>query len=156
MKEFEKMADQVSGEQATVSWCYLPIREHPRQAYFIFALSIAVLFIGTVWMKSPIMGILGSLMFLAGLADFWMPQRFEISERGVKSKIGLSASELDWKSVKAFTNDRDGVRVLPVEETSKMAIFRGVWLRSGHSKSSSFTKDDLVQMIEMHRRKNAE
>ena len=142
-------------EKVSLRWQVHPWKSNSSSVKIIFIFAVVILCIGVFGMKSIGFGLLGSFMLLGGLAEFWMPQTFELSERGAKSKIGLSSSEIDWKSVKCVINDRDGIRVLPVEKSARMAVFRGVWLRPKMIDQPELSREQLTTFVELLWSKNA-
>src|SRR5437667_11530006 len=64
-----------------------------------------------------------------GTADYLLPVRYSIDAAGAKSKCGISTTAIGWEQVKRVIEGPDGVKLSPLETSSRLAPFRGVFLR---------------------------
>jgi hypothetical protein len=86
---------------------------------------------GIVLVHSLLLGLLGSAMILAATSEFWLGTVYKLDEQGASSRTGLSYTRILWKDVKRAVLTPIGVKLSPLEETTRLAPFRGVFLRFG-------------------------
>jgi hypothetical protein len=86
---------------------------------------------GTFLLHSLLLGIAGSVMILAATAEFWLGTAYKIDEEGVSSRTGLSQARILWKDVKRAVITPIGIKLSPLEESTRLAPFRGVFIRFG-------------------------
>jgi hypothetical protein len=89
------------------------------------------------------MGLLGFAMILASTADYWLGSHFMVDPKGVRARVGISLTAMEWKDVKRVTIEPHAIKLSPLESGNRMDVFRGVVLR---------TKPDLkVQVLDLIR-----
>ncbi|MFI5385846.1 MAG: hypothetical protein ACHQ50_06965 [Fimbriimonadales bacterium] len=70
-------------------------------------------------------------MILAATAEFWLGTVYKLDEEGASSRTGLSVTRIPWKDVRRAVTSEIGIKLSPLEETTRLAAFRGVFLRFG-------------------------
>ncbi|HVT14238.1 MAG TPA: hypothetical protein VHE55_18390 [Fimbriimonadaceae bacterium] len=93
--------------------------------------AVLVLLIGAVVMHSVLLGLAGSAMILAATAEFWLGTVYKLDQEGASSRTGLSYSRVLWKDVKRIVTTPIGIKLSPLEESTRLAPFRGIFLRFG-------------------------
>lgn len=116
----------------------------PWKVRIVFAVAVAVLLIGTIPFRSLLLGVAGSAMILAMTAEFWLGTSYRLDEEGATSRTGLSVARVLWKDVKRAVVTSVGIKLSPLEESTRLAPFRGVFLRYG--------KEDRVRIEQAVRR----
>ena len=101
----------------------------PQKRIVAIVCILAAIPIGILITGQPIPGILGSLMVFGATAEFLLPVTFSVSENGASRKCGLSVSSITWQDVKRVILDEGGIKLSPLENSTRMAPFRGVYLR---------------------------
>lgn len=111
----------------------------------VVAVVTALAFAGGLFLAhSLLLGLLGSAMILAATAEFWLGTVFKLDEEGASSRTGLSTSRVLWKDVKRAVVTPVGIKLSPLESSSRLAPFRGIFLRFG--------KEDRVRIEQAVRR----
>ena len=62
--------------------------------------------------------------------DHWLGSSYRVDERGARSQVGPSVSEIAWPEVKRVLAADRSIRLSPLAETGKLDAFRGVLLRT--------------------------
>jgi len=70
-------------------------------------------------------------MILAATAEFWLGTVYKLDEEGASSRTGLSYGRILWKDVKRVVVTQVGIKLSPLDESTRLAPFRGVFLRFG-------------------------
>jgi hypothetical protein len=101
-------------------------------------------------MGNPWLFPLGVLVILASAADFVLPNRFKVDETGAERRCGLSVVTMPWERVQRVVAGDDGVKLSPFAESTRLAPFRGVYLRANGN------LQEIVSCVEYWRKRNAE
>jgi hypothetical protein len=115
----------------SITWRVRLSDNEPWKQWVIWAVAVGVFIFGMVVYRRPLLGILGSVMILAATAEFWLGTVFKIDQEGASSRTGLSYARILWKDVKRAVVTGTGIKLSPLEESTRMAPFRGVFLRFG-------------------------
>lgn len=115
----------------SISWRVRLSDNEPWKQWVILAVAFAVFLFGLLVYRRPLLGILGSVMILAATAEFWLGTVYRLDQEGASSRTGLSYARILWKDVKRAVVTGAGIKLSPLEETTRMAPFRGVFLRFG-------------------------
>ncbi len=113
------------------SWRVRLSDNEPAKQWIIFGVALSAFILGTLVYRKPLLGILGSVMILAATAEFWLGTRYKLDGDGASSTTGASHSRILWKDVKRAVITPVGIKLSPLEESSRLAAFRGVFLRYG-------------------------
>jgi hypothetical protein len=128
--------DKNAAETATppvesISWRVRLSDNDPKKLWILFAVTMGAFVLGLVLTHRALLGILGSVMILAATAEFWLGTTYKIDEEGASSRTGLSQTRILWKDVKRAVITQVGIKLSPLEESTRLAPFRGVFLRFG-------------------------
>lgn len=115
-------------ENLKLEWTVRLSSRQPQRVGAIFGMAALALLVGAVWI-GPIVGILGAAMVLGATAEFWMPTKCTLDEKGGAVRLGFSVSVIEWPNVKRVVIAEDGVKLSPLADTTRSAPFRGVFLR---------------------------
>jgi hypothetical protein len=105
--------------------------QSPTKLAGVAVIAVAAGLAGLLFFHSIVFGVLGSAMILGSTAEFWLGSSFKIHSKGATARTGLSASEIEWGSVKRVFRQAGGVRLSPLANAGTMDAFRGVFLRYG-------------------------
>ena len=125
-------------------WRIRLAKGQPQKLTALILLVVAVFLFGTVVYKRPLLGMLGSVMILAATAEFWLGVAYRVDGQGASSRTGLSYTHIRWSEVKRVVVTPVGVKLSPLAESTRLAPFRGVFLRFG--------SEDGVRIVEAVRR----
>lgn len=91
-----------------------------------------------------LIGVFGAFMgvavVLASTAELWMPMRFKLTDVDASSRVGLSLTAIRWENVKRVLETDQGVTLSPLEKSSRLDAFRGVYLRFSGNRSEVLAK----------------
>jgi hypothetical protein len=124
--------DLVSAETAELlAWKVRMSATEPGKPRIIFAVAILVFVVGLFGFHSLLLGVFGSAMILGATAEFWLGTRYALDDEGASVRTGLSHSRVLWKDVRRAVVTPVGIKLSPLEESTRLAPFRGVFLRFG-------------------------
>ena len=103
----------------------------PWKRWIVLLVALLAFLFGIALVHSPLMGLLGSAMILGATAEFWLGTQYKLDCEGASSKTGLSYARILWKDVKRAVVTPVGIKLSPLEEASRTAPFRGIFLRYG-------------------------
>jgi hypothetical protein len=115
----------------SISWRVRLSDNEPWKRWVIFGVSILAFLFGTLVYRKPLLGIVGSVMILAATAEFWIGTVYNLDQEGASSRTGFSFTRILWKDVKRAVVTGVGIKLSPLEESTRLAPFRGVFLRFG-------------------------
>ena len=116
---------------AALQWRVHLLQQQPRKLLVL----AMVLLIGCscVWlMFSSIMPVVAAAALLIGSSlDFLLPISYRLDSNGASARTLVANSRLAWSQVRYSRANKWGVRLSPVLPGSRMAPFRGLYLRFG-------------------------
>lgn len=117
-----------SSSKPILSWSVHLARRHPAKAIVSLAFVTAATAVGCV-LAGPYVSLFAAVALVASLSDFLFPVRYLITSESACCRMLLKTSEVKWANVKRCYLDDYGVKLSPLDRTSKMEAFRGVYLR---------------------------
>ena len=132
------------GEALQMTWRVRLSDNEPSKRLVVFLAAALAFIAGVLLIRSILLGLAGSAMILAATAEFWLGTVYRLDEEGASSRTGLSYSRVLWKDVKRAIVTQTGIKLSPLEESTRLAPFRGIFLRYG--------KEDRVRIEEAVRR----
>jgi hypothetical protein len=130
-----RQENSAEGEAAikneSITWRVRLSDNEPWKRWVVFGVAVLVFLIGVMVYRRPLLGIIGSVMILAATAEFWLGTVYKLDEEGASSRTGLSMTRILWKDVKRAVVTPVGIKLSPLDEATRMAPFRGVFLRFG-------------------------
>lgn len=118
-------------EDEAFRWVVRLSDKEPWKRYVVWAVAMVAAAAGWAWMGQVLFALIGFVAVMASTAEFWMPIRNRLDSRGAHVTVGLSTTSLEWAQVQRAILDDEGVKLSPVERSSRMAPFRGVFVRFG-------------------------
>ncbi|HWA84332.1 MAG TPA: hypothetical protein VG820_12890, partial [Fimbriimonadaceae bacterium] len=116
---------------APLTWRVRPAKANDAKLVVVGLTAVLALLIGVVVLHSILLGLAGSAMILAATAEFWLGTVYKLDQEGASSRTGLSYSRVLWKDVKRIVTTPVGIKLSPLEESTRLAPFRGIFLRFG-------------------------
>ncbi|MBA4292511.1 hypothetical protein C0431_06030 [bacterium] len=83
---------------------------------------------------------LGIAVVFLSTAELWMPMRFRLTSEEASARVGLSVTAIRWENVKRVLETDQGVTLSPLEKSSRLDAFRGVYLRFSSNRSEVLAK----------------
>ena len=112
----------------TIRWVSLPLRdERPAKSALLLAIVAATAALAA-W-QGWFYGLLAVVLQFILLGPYFLPCRFEISQRGVKKRFFLFSRERPWSQYKRYVSQRDGVFLSTFAAPSRLDSFRGDFVR---------------------------
>lgn len=119
------------GEEHTLEWTVHLAREEPGKGAAVALVATLAGLLSALVFGNPLAFLVGFLAIVGSTAEFLLPVRFRLDARGASRKVGWSFTQIEWKDVRRVIEGSDGVKLSPLERSSKLAPFRGVYLRFG-------------------------
>lgn len=130
----EKNEEGSSGSEKaeSITWRVRLSDNEPGKRRILFLVAGLAFLVGTIPLRSPLLGLAGSVMILAATAEFWLGTVYTLDEEGAQSRTGISVVRILWKDVKRAVISPVGIKLSPLEKSTRLAPFRGVFLRFGN------------------------
>jgi len=116
-------------EADALEWTFSLGEEMPEKRRLVVGMAILAFGAGTFLLHSIILGSIGAVMLILGVAELFFPMKFRLDPSGATRKCGLSVTTIPWNSVLRVIEIADGVVLSPLPKPSRMSAFRGVSLR---------------------------
>ena len=109
-------------------WCSWPLRESwSRSLLVVIALLIGGLLVR--WLTGQTyLAVAASLALVLASWRFFIPVEFALSERGVDQRVFRRRRRISWQAIRRSEVCSAGVLLLPDEDRSVMAPFRGLYV----------------------------
>lgn len=120
-----------SGGVERLEWSVSLYENEPVKRFSVIAFALIAGVVGYALFQNFIYAIIGFFAILGSTAEFWLPTRYVLDQKSARSRRGFSVTELEWSDVKRVIVSDDGVKLSPLEESNRLAPFRGVYLRFG-------------------------
>lgn len=112
-------------------WNVRPSDKDPSKRWGVVVVALAAFGLGVLLFQSLLFGALGCAFVLATSAEYWLGISYKVDSKSASSRCGLSLTSLDWGDVKRAIVSEEGVKLSPLGTSSRMDVFRGVFLRFG-------------------------
>jgi hypothetical protein len=132
-----------------LKWTVHIAKAEPKKALVVYAVAMFAGLASAAFIGNPWMFPFGFMVILMGAADFVLPNRFSVGEHGAERRCGLSVVTLPWDRVKRIVVGEDGVKLSPLDDSSRLAPFRGVYLRANGN------LQEIVSCVEYWRKRYA-
>lgn len=104
----------------------------PQKLAIIAVAAVAVGIVGYVMFQHILLAVVGFFAILFATAEFWMPVRYVLDEKGATARCGMSTTAIEWSDIRRVVVGEEGIKLSPLEDSGKLSPFRGVFLRDGH------------------------
>lgn len=131
MEEIGEPTEVGATEAESIQWRVRLSDNEPYKRWIVLGVAVLAGLVGTFIYGKLLLGLLGSAMILAATAEFWMGTRYRVDAQGASAKTGLSLTKIAWADVKRAVMTPLGIKLSPLEEVTRLAPFRGVFLRFG-------------------------
>lgn len=107
----------------------VPVSDHLRSKRFPVVVALLVGAAFGFYLIGWFGALVGGLAIYASTAEIWLPAKFRITDMEASARIGLSQSVIRWENVVRLIDTENGVRLSPLQKSSRLDAFRGVYLR---------------------------
>jgi hypothetical protein len=114
----------------SISWSVRPLKERPERFALIFLVAMLGFGFGLLFFHNILMGLLGFAMILGSTMDQWLGATYKVDERGARSQVGPSVTEISWADVQRVLAGERSIRLSPLAVSGRTEAFRGVLLRT--------------------------
>lgn len=114
-----------------LTWTIRLHEKEPGKRYAVFFFAFAAAAVGLLVFQSAIFAVIGLVAILASTAEFWMPLRYRLDEKGASVRSGISVTAIEWADVKRVVMAKEGWKLSPLGNEGRLSPFRGVYLRFG-------------------------
>ncbi len=132
--------DAVPGLDNVLIWERQLGQENPQKRAVCAAACIMAGVIGFLLTSNVLVGGLGCVAIFASTAEMFLPARYVLNPKGASVRLGLSTTEIEWSSVKRLLPLSGGIRLSPLEKSSRLDDFRGVLLRFSGNEEAVLAK----------------
>jgi hypothetical protein len=111
-----------------IRWRSWPVRDHASRG-LVVGVGLLIAAVGVGWASGKAyLGLLALAALAMALWRFFLPVVFELSEEGVDQRLFGRQYRIPWPAIKRYEVHSTGVLLLPREDHSPMASFRGLYL----------------------------
>lgn len=115
-----------------------------RAAAAVAVILLGSAFVSVVW-QSLGLGIVAFALLLLATSEYIFPIRYSITEQAIQCRNLLNYRRLEWKAVRCYFFDGDGIKVTPLTRPSRLETFRGIYLRFPPERAAALS--DHVQAM---------
>ncbi len=121
--------DEIDSGEDELSWRVHPVAEHP--VHGILLLGIIALCTWIFWSGfGSFYGIFCLVVLLFATAPFFLPTNYVLDGEGVEiTSLFIIRHFRPWTDFQSFYSDETGVQLSPFRKPSRLAVFRGNFLR---------------------------
>lgn len=129
-----------------MAWTVYVGAQMPRQRLVVAAITIVVAFAGYLFLGGILGAIVGIVVMVASTAELFMPINYRLDGTDARAHCGFNVTAIRWENVKRLIDTPEGVRLSPLEKSSRLDAFRGVYLRFSGNRDEVLGK--IAELIE--------
>lgn len=120
-------------DEPVLAWGIHPASERKGMAVMIVALIAFLGVLTSLWMANIYWGIFAIVLLFLSLEAFFLPSRFELSEKGVRVYKAFSKVDRPWNHYRRVSSDQTGITLSPFRRRNWLEAYRATRLgfRSG-------------------------
>ncbi len=137
----QKEPEVVDDEKILLTWVSHPAKARPVvTGLVVIFLTILVALVYSMT-TSLVFTVIAAVVLWGSLAQYFLPTRFELTDRGVKVRYTISGVAKEWKLFRSYYVDKNGVLLSPFVRPSRLENFRGLYVRFAGN------KDDVMAVV---------
>lgn len=117
-----------------------------KQRFAVAMLTVVAAYVGYVFIQGILGAVVGVVVMIASTAELFFPVNYRLDSTEARSHCGFSVTALRWENVKRLIHTQDGVRLSPLEKSSRLDAFRGVYLRFSGNRDEVLGK--IAELLE--------
>ena len=114
--------------EPVLSWRVHPAGERKGLAILISILIAVLGMVASFWMANIYWGIFAIVLLFLSLEAFFLPSRFELSEKGIRLHKAFSHMERPWGHFRRMSIDSSGVTLSPFRKRNWLDSYRATRL----------------------------
>ncbi len=111
-----------------MSWRTHPFRHHRLRGLFGLTVVLACLGLVQAWAHSPLLTLLGGVLFLLTLWPFYFPVRYRLTDTGIEVDYGLWRRSWRWNRFQVYVPLKGAVMLSPFRQPHPLERYRGLQL----------------------------
>ena len=115
-----------------LEWTAHPASERPWATLLLSAIIFLAGVTAGLAMQNLWWGVVGMMLLLLTMWNYYLPQQFVIDSEGVRKKSLFGLEKRPWKEIRSIYTDRYGVLLSPFNKPSRLAKFRGLSVQFSH------------------------
>jgi hypothetical protein len=119
-----------------LAWKVHLLRDTPSRLLLIVPVVLAGLLISFLITHSLLFPAIALVIFAGALSDYLFPTRYEIGEKGARSRTIGGSAFIEWSRVKKYYLDDRGIKLSPLATPGRLEAYRGVYLRFGGNRDA--------------------
>lgn len=130
MGEYQQADKRINTDR--LEWTAHPALERP---WATLLLSVIIFLAGATAsfaMQNLWWGVVGMILLLLTMWNYYLPQQFIIDSKGVRKKSLFGLEKRPWREIRSIYPDRYGVLLSPFIKPSRLAKFRGLSVQFSH------------------------
>jgi hypothetical protein len=143
-----KAQQDSAGKGKTLSWRTHPAAERPGQG--ILLIGIIIFCTWLFWDTfGQFYGIFCLIVLVISMAPFFLPTRYELDDEGIEiTSLFLVRHFRPWGDYRSFYSDKIGAQLSPFAKPSRLAVFRGNFIRFGRE-----NREEVIVFLNEHIRR---
>lgn len=101
----------------------------PQKRWAVIVVGLVGAAIGYAMFGNVLVAIVAFVCIAASSSEYVFPLHYRLTEEAARVRCGINVTEIEWKSVKRVIEGSGGVKLSPLARDSRLAPFRGVFLR---------------------------
>lgn len=108
----------------------------PQKRWAVIVFGLVGAAIGFAMFHNFIVAIVAFVCIAASSSEFIFPLHYKLTEGTARVRCGINVTEIEWKAVKRVIEGSGGVKLSPLARDSRLAPFRGVYLRYANNREA--------------------
>jgi len=139
----ETQPDEVEDTE-TLSWRIHPVAERPFHGVLI--IGMIALCTWLFWGFGEVYGWICLAVLTASVVTFFVPTDYELDEEGIEIvSLFFVRNFRPWEDFRSFYTDKVGVQLSPYSKPSRMAVYRGNFIRF-----SPDNREKVIALLDEH------
>jgi len=126
----------------SLQWKVHPAREKPKTTIILIIFLLSV-WTGIYLLFHEAFWVILSILFLGcALIPYFIKTEYIMDDYCIRIKRGFSNQKREWKTLRSFYPDKNGVLLSPFSKPSRLENFRGTYIRFGNN------RDEVLKFIQ--------
>lgn len=120
----------------TLEWTVRLWEQAPQKRWAVVVVGLAGAAIGYAMFANFLVALAAFVCIAASSSEYVFPLHYRLTPTVARVRCGISVTEIEWKAVKRVIEGSNGVKLSPLEQDSRLAPFRGVYLRYANNREA--------------------
>lgn len=140
-------AEEPRSDAALLEWRVHLFRRNPARGHIVLAAMAGAGLLGFALFHSFAFVLLGPLMVFSATAEYLLPVRYRLTERGAHAAYGAARLEIAWEMVRRVDRGQGALKLSPFNRPNRLDSFRGVLLRFAPDGEPG-CRTDVLRLVE--------